>query len=219
MKILCIADIHGDAAAAKNAARFAQENKIGRIIVAGDFCVYGIGDGERLVQAKEMLEVLGHVLAIPGNCDCRNLVEFLDESGMNLHRKVMNLGGMDFAGFGGSSPTPFNSPIVFSEEEIYKNLRQLMETAGKGAIMICHVPPYGTKCDKTNFGTHVGSTSLRRIIEEYKPTLCVSSHVHECGGATDEIGETKIVNIGKLSEGRAIIINAPDGSFEKVNIN
>jgi len=40
---------------------------------------------------------------------------------------------------------------------------------------------------------HVGSESVRKIIEEYQPILCACGHIHE-SRCIDKIGETIIVN-------------------------
>jgi Icc-related predicted phosphoesterase len=56
----------------------------------------------------------------------------------------------------------------------------------------------------------VGSASLRKIIEEKKPALCVCSHIHEGAGKTDTIGNTKILNVGPLSHGNIAVIDTKD---------
>ncbi len=55
---------------------------------------------------------------------------------------------------------------------------------------------------------HVGSTSVRKAIEEYQPILGLHGHIHESSGV-DKIGKTLVMNPGsEYSEGvlRAYLI-------------
>ena len=54
-------------------------------------------------------------------------------------------------------------------------------------ILLTHAPPYGTKTDTLPSGEHAGSTSIRKIIEEYQPTLNLCGHIPESRGI-DQIG-------------------------------
>jgi Icc-related predicted phosphoesterase len=73
-------------------------------------------------------------------------------------------------------------------------------------LMICHTPPYETKCDRIVGGKAVGSTAARRFIEEVKPDICISGHIHE-SAATDAIGPTMIINAGPFKGGGYIIVH------------
>ena len=73
-----------------------------------------------------------------------------------------------------------------------------------------HCPPYDTKCDEIDGGKHVGSTAVRSIIETKKPDLVLCSHIHEAGGRFDEVGKTKILNLGRLYDGRAYVLEAEE---------
>ena len=114
-------------------------------------------------------------------------------------------------GFGGSNPTPFNTPLEFEEIQIYDEAKKALESIKdeKITLFITHAPPYGTKTDLLPSGEHVGSESIRRIIEELQPTLNICGHIHEARG-TDKIGETIIINPGELSDGYACLITISD---------
>ena len=58
----------------------------------------------------------------------------------------------------------------------------------------------GTKTDLLPSGKHVGSESLRKIIEEFQPTINLCGHIHE-SMAIDKIGKTTIINPGMLKRG------------------
>jgi Icc-related predicted phosphoesterase len=44
---------------------------------------------------------------------------------------------------------------------------------------------------------------VRRVIEETNPDLCICGHIHETFGKHDQIGNTKIINVGP----KGVIIN------------
>ncbi|MBC7080699.1 MAG: metallophosphoesterase family protein [Thermoplasmatales archaeon] len=67
-------------------------------------------------------------------------------------------------------------------------------------IVVSHYPPYKTK-DKAFFGMHIGDKSLRKIMEEKKPSYIICGHVHEDAGY-GKFGDTIVVNssVGKSGE-------------------
>jgi Icc-related predicted phosphoesterase len=89
-----------------------------------------------------------------------------------------------------------------SEEEIESALLGAAEgiEPGKPVIIVSHQPPRGVKGDRLRSGSHVGSTALRAFIEEVKPLICFTGHIHE-GRGIDSIGPTRIVNPGPLGYG------------------
>ena len=210
MKILCIADIHGDRWAVEKLKEFAREKRIENILILGDFPAHG--NFNSLETAKFVLETLKefNLIVIPGNCDPWEIIPFLQEKKVSLHGEAKNLPetGVKIAGFGGSNPTPFGTPLEFEEAYIYDELSQKLTTGIKGEkfILALHVPPKDTNCDLTSFGTHSGSSAIRKIVEEFQPKLVLCSHVHESAGQEDNLGESIIANIGKLGEGNLGII-------------
>jgi Icc-related predicted phosphoesterase len=216
MKILCIADIHGDEDSVRGMRDFVENNGIDLVLILGDFPGYGVFRNRELSMAgvKSILDIIRdlNLLAIPGNCDHPEILDLFNELGINLHERVKELNGIKMVGFGGSSTTPFDSPFEISEEEIYARLRDLMESVKEDRVILAlHCPPGDTNCDMTGEGAHVGSGSIRRIIEEFQPTLTVCSHIHEAGGSLDWIGETRVANIGMLSQGNIGIIETDEG--------
>ena len=59
-------------------------------------------------------------------------------------------------------------------------------------------------------GKPVGSTAARRFIEEVKPDVCISGHIHESAGV-DRIGATQIFNAGPFKGGGYIVVRTIDG--------
>jgi len=211
MKVLCLADIHGDIPAVKKAAEYAKRNGINHALILGDFPSHGafrnIELSTKAVKDSFMaLEGL-QVMAIPGNCDLADSPSLFDELGINLHKKTIELEGWTIAGFGGSNITPFDTPFEMDEDEMYAGLRDLLAPlARESTILAVHCPPKDTNCDMNYAGTHAGSSGIRKAIEEFSPHAVLCSHIHESGGLRDEIGKSLIANIGPAGKGRAGII-------------
>lgn len=215
MRILVAADIHGDMGGVEKARRYAVDNEIDTILLLGDFPAYGdLRDEERnLGWSSRVLDELSdfRLMAIPGNCDSLGVIEEFDKRGINLHERIEIFKETSIAGFGGASPTPFNTPFEMSDDEVYRRLRDLMQKIETvNTILAVHQPPNGTRCDLTTAGMHAGSLAVRRIIEEYQPNLVVCSHIHEAGGEKEVMGESNVVNVGPVSQNRVGVIHITD---------
>jgi len=213
MKILAVSDLHGDV---KPITSYLQNNKVDLIIIAGDITHFGPAElGEDILN--EISSFHTPVLAIPGNCDPGSIHVNLDNSqAINIHARNMVIRDIGICGFGGSNPTPFDTPLEFEEIQIYDEAKKALNgiKEQKITLFITHAPPYGTKTDLLPSGAHVGSKSLRRIIEELQPTINICGHIHEARG-TDKIGDTYIINPGQISEGHACIIKISDDPKEE----
>lgn len=114
--------------------------------------------------------------------------------------------------FGWSNPTPFDSPRECCEEELEERLQRTVAKVRDidTAVFCIHVPPYNTFIDQAPMleddlsvsvrGGHthmsaVGSTAVRRIIEQYQPLLGLHGHIHESPGRA-KIGRTECLNPG-----------------------
>jgi hypothetical protein len=197
MRLLAVSDIHSHISAVKKLKEVYSKQKIDLIVVCGDFTRYGPKE-----STEEILNELNfaRILAVPGNLDTKGVIEALEEKNVSLHGKTVEVKGINFTGFGGS--TGVMGEIKFSEEEIRKALRGLMEK-GKKTVLVTHTPPFGTEIDKTNAGVHIGSKTVREVIEEFQPLLSLSGHCHEAAGKT-VIGKTLCINTGALMYGTGI---------------
>jgi len=163
MKILAISDIHGKC---HQIFDYLNKNQVDLIILTGDITHFG-----PLELAEDILNQIccfdAPVLAIPGNCDPEGIHGRIENSNaINIHGRTVTINDMGICGFGGSNPTPFNTPLEFDEVEIYNEIKKIMEQIKdqKIRILVTHAPPFGTKTDTLPSGDHVGSTSIRRII-------------------------------------------------------
>jgi hypothetical protein len=127
---------------------------------------------------------------------------------------------------GWAGTTPWKSPREVPDEELIKKFQPMIDKVQnmENAIFNIHNPPYETPIDLApeldadlkpviKGGSismvHVGSMTVRRIIENYKPMLGIHGHIHEARGFV-KIGRTLCINPGsEYGEGilRGAIIN------------
>jgi hypothetical protein len=164
-----------------------------------------------------------------GNDDDPAVIDMLNESRLvvNPEGRVLEIaGGYEMVSVGYSNKTPFNSPRELDEDHLYA---RIAEQAGlladpRKAIFNLHCPPYDSGLDLAPMLTReiemvmsagqpvmipVGSTAVRRAIEEFQPLLGLHGHVHESRG-TVRIGETLCLNPGSeyaASFLRGVIVN------------
>jgi len=216
MKILAVGDIHGDY---QKIIKYLKNNQVDLIIITGDITQFGPAElGEEILNEISRFDI--PVLAIPGNCDPQSIHSKIENSrAVNIHGRSLIIKDIGICGFGGSNPTPFNTPLEFEEVEIYDKASKLIKGIAeeKISLLITHAPPYNTKTDLLPSGEHAGSISIRKIIEEYQPTLNLCGHIHEAR-AVDQIGNTKIVNPGEISEGYGCLIQISDNDEDPVDV-
>ncbi len=199
MRILALSDMHGNFS--KIASILGKAGEVDMILVAGDITNFGPED-----KAKELFNLLADktVLAVPGNCDPKGVLNVIEASGaISLHNSSFKSGDVTFIGLGGSNPTPFNTPFEHSEEEIRVMLRELLLRTPRTSrmVLLSHAPPRDT-LDGTANG-NVGSEAIREMLS--KVDLVVCGHIHEARGVK-RVGNTTIINPGKASSGCAVTI-------------
>ncbi len=209
MKIVSFGDVH---MATRNLTRMTEVLRdTDLVILSGDLTNFGGVDDARQV-IDEVRRACPRVLAVPGNLDQDEVFPFLETEKIALHAKGVVRDGVGIFGCGGSNITPFHTPSELTEDEIYDALRRGYETVReyRPLLMICHTPPFNTKCDRIAGGRAVGSTAARRFIEEVQPAVCISGHIHESAGV-DTIGATTVVNAGPFKGGGYIVVTS-DGT-------
>jgi uncharacterized protein len=231
LKALCVADLHGSeealalleklvASESKSDGDNENKNESGNgknesgkldfVIVAGDITQFGPVD-----YAKRVVEIIrksgAECVAVHGNTDSLQVKLFLEKEGVSIHNKKRILKGSDgteieFVGYGGSSPTPFQTAITYSEAQIYADLSKLVT---KQSVLVTHSPPYGLplELDKTFDLKNAGSKSVRKIVDERRPRACVCAHVHERSGETNVLG-CRVIKLGPLKEGKYCVVNS-----------
>jgi Icc-related predicted phosphoesterase len=183
---------------------------------AGVFRAVTRAEVERWVSiADERVAAAGvPCVMMAGNDDDPIVDEVLERARVVRHIDggLGELGPYTLLGFGYSNPTPWNSPRELPEEEIESRLRELVRGLDdpRLAVFNVHVPPHNSSLDLApklradlSFATTgsqphtvpVGSTAVRRVIEDCQPLLALHGHVHESKAATT-IGSTVCLNPG-----------------------
>ena len=219
MKIVGITDIHGEHN--EDFYKYLKENDIDLVLVAGDITDFGPLD-----FVKEFMDKLYdcdvEVFAIPGNCDPAGICNAIRDAGsLCLHNNLIGFGNTVIMGYGGSNPTPFNTPGETDDDHIYESVYELLaeydyignDTKPTVTILLTHAPPYNTKVDELPDGTHVGSQGVKKPIHEFQPNINICGHIHEAR-AIDKIGETTVVNPGMLKDGHCVLIDIDDETVE-----
>ena len=165
--------------------------------------------------AVERLQPLGIECVINlGNDDDPEVARALRESSWVRFAEddVYDLNGVEVVSWGWSNRTPWNSPREQDEDELEASI---MAAAAKArdpehAIFNLHCPPYNSGLDiapavtddfkvQTRGGTPmtipVGSTAVRRVIEQVQPLVGLHGHVHDSRGAC-KLGRTLCINPG-----------------------
>lgn len=223
MNILAISDIHSNEN--DGLYDYLDKNNVDILIISGDITNFGPVKFVKIFLNK-LSEYVNVILAIPGNCDPKEVEKKIDESkAICIHDNAIEYDNIVMYGFGGSNPTPFNTPGEMDENILYDSIKNVLDSKniesikissenfphGKISILITHAPPKDTEADKISGGDHVGSESIRKIIEEYKPRLNICGHIHEAR-AFDMLDETIVINPGTLSDGYGCLIEIDDNN-------
>ena len=213
MKILAISDPHGDYS--KIMEMMEKAGDFDLAVIVGD--ITDFGPDEKVEELMEMFD--RPVIAIPGNCDQRSILEVLDASkAINLHGKAEQIGNIRFIGLGGSNPTPFNTPFELSEEEIEKTLEGMVCSAENNddcgtLVLLTHAPPHGAR-DELPFG-HVGSKAIQKFVG--RVDLIVCGHIHEAKGL-EQVGKTVVVNPGEACKGSCALIKLEETEGKPIEV-
>lgn len=171
------------------------------------------------------------VFFIPGNHDHPDLMEspsYIPENFLQMHNKISmfspevensDIKSLLLLGFGGATPIPgFPSGpgpnyITFTEDELRDQLTNLFsettslrQNASICTILFVHNPPFNTTLDFTHQKVHVGSKSVRDIIENYSPEVFIAGHIHE-SKSIESLGDTLMINPGEAKYGHYAVID------------
>lgn len=119
------------------------------------------------------------VIVLPGNYDMDLSPTVLGHR--QIHKKVVEIGGLRIAGYGGANirtaGIPEEGMVRFIENKDYSEPYEFL-TKEKPDIIVCHQPPYGHFDHIASFGS-IGSRGLEKAIDEINPLVVFSGHVHE----------------------------------------
>ena len=120
---------------------------------------------------------------LPGNYDID--LRYTDLDHRDLHQKKKKHGDLLFAGYGGApiatSGIPEKLAVVYhessNEQNFYSEPHDLFSEYLPD-VMALHNPVYGY-FDRIPAVGHVGSVGIRNYLDDHKPMLVTSGHVHE----------------------------------------
>jgi len=192
MKAMVFSDIHNDRAAVERLMRGDADC----FFAAGDLATFQRGLA-KMGEAMQALAEKRPVYVLPGNHESATDIEtFCQEFGFtNFHGATAELNGARFAGLGYSTPTPFDTPGEWSEEQMAAQLEAF--AARTPDVLICHAPPLHTELDRIRDGLHGGSRAVREFIETHQPRYFFCGHIHEAEGVVIQMGRTRAINVGK----------------------
>jgi hypothetical protein len=212
MKIVSFGDVH---MAISQMAKIAVELATADVIIlSGDLTNFGgRADAQKVLDAAR--SYCPTVLAVPGNLDRPDVIEFLRHEQVDLHGTGRRMHELAIFGCGGSNLTPFHSPLEYQDEELGAILAQAYAEVANARVqlMVCHTPPYATRLDRLTTGAPVGSRSVRDFITQHQPQVCITGHIHESPGV-DFIGRTKVLNAGPFAAGGYIVIQYHNGEID-----
>lgn len=204
MKLLALTDVHG---AYDTAERIlAAESGTSGVIVGGDVSTNGTLP-EIETAIRRFKKSSAPLFVVAGNMDPPEVESALINLGVGINARGLLLDQVGLFGVSGSPATPMGTPYEISEEEIALRAHSGWKDvqAARTTIFVPHAPPHGTTVDRIGHDRHVGSTSVRKFIEQCQPDLVVCGHIHEARGM-DQIGRTKIVNCGPAGRGFYAVI-------------
>ena len=189
-RLLVFSDIHNDSAALQRLMSIEADY----YFAAGDLVSWGRG----LDKMGEMMKSRAdRVYVLPGNHEsAADIAAFCRRFGFhNFHGGKLALPGAHVGGLGYSSPTPFDTPGEYAEDEMGERLKTF--EALKPLVMVCHAPPLDTPLDRVRDGLHAGSRAIREFIDRVQPLHFFCGHIHEAEGVVTQIGSTRAMNVGK----------------------
>jgi uncharacterized protein len=191
MKILALSDIHGDQRFMQTMAQKGKAANVDLVILAGDLADdHGNIDGLVGPLKAEGLDVA----VLPGNHEGLAKTNFLVKKydAKSLHGYVIQKGDVGIFGCGYADVGIHQ----LSEAEFFNTLKQAHEQVKdvKTKIMVSHVQPSDSII---GLGVFPGSTGVRRAVEQFQPQIHICGHIHETHGMQEQIGKTKVLNVGK----------------------
>jgi hypothetical protein len=190
MRALVFSDLHNDVKALERL----MEIEADYYFAAGDLVSWARGLDK---LGEPMRRRADRVYVLPGNHESESdIAEFCARFGFtNFHGTSLEVAGTHIAGLGYSTPTPFETPGEYTEQEMAARLSKFSGLSP--LVLVCHAPPLNTDLDRIREGLHAGSQAVRDFIEQRQPTHFFCGHIHEAEGKVVQMGATRAMNVGK----------------------
>ncbi|MCX8172608.1 MAG: metallophosphoesterase family protein [Archaeoglobaceae archaeon] len=195
MKLLLLSDIHSNT---KNLEEILKSAEFDLLLISGDLTHFKKQD---VVVIDEIISrYTTECYAVHGNCDHKEILSYELNAIDFIHGRSLELDRFTLYGIGGSLKTPFGTPSEYAEEDYEKIFKSFKFSEFN--ILLSHSPAKGI-LDKTNYGEHIGSETIRRYLEKFR--IAITGHVHESFGVVK--GDFIAVNPGPVNWGRFAILN------------
>jgi uncharacterized protein len=128
-------------------------------------------------------------LGVRGNHDAEDALEALGVE--DLHLGCAEVGGMRFAGFGGSPRYSRDGGNEWTEDEA----QELLAHLPPADVLLTHAPPAGVN-DEPDDHAHRGSPALRAWLERTRPAWLLHGHtLPHPGRRVQHLGPTRVVHV------------------------
>jgi len=193
MKILATGCVHSDDTLVQQLVQTAENEQVDLVVICGDLTL-AEHNAESVI--KPFVDKNIPVAFVPGNHESTATADFLVElfPVTNLHGSSLAHGDIGFFGCGGANIGLHQ----ISESEIFALLslgHEQVKSSGK-RIMITHNHPADTQMAKMSQYV-LGSSGVKKAIEELQPDILLCAHVHEASGLEEQIGKTRVINVAK----------------------
>jgi Icc-related predicted phosphoesterase len=193
LRILAAADVHGDKKLVSRLADKAEKKKVDLVVLCGDLTFFETDVSGMIGPFREKDK---KVIFVPGNHETLATADFLSkmyDKTYNLHGYSIMIGDVGFFGVGGGNVGIFDVDEAETKKLLKRALKGIRNAKKK--VLVSHMPPVDTKLDNLGW-TNAGSKSIREIIEDVQPDLCLCGHIHETFGEEEMIGKTRVINVG-----------------------
>jgi Icc-related predicted phosphoesterase len=112
----------------------------------------------------------------------------MKQFGKSIDKYYVTYGEVAIAGVGNENWSTLNYDDLNSLKKNFDMMKP------KKRVLVSHWHAKGTKAE---FSGVEGDRILRKAVEELKPDLLISAHIHEAEGIEDKIGKTKVVQVGR----------------------
>ncbi|PYV11558.1 MAG: hypothetical protein DMG23_04040 [Acidobacteria bacterium] len=209
MRILAMADIHGEFDVYDRLPSLVARPRAEAVVLAGDLLgAFGESpttEEAQTANAREISERLSplrvQVLYVMGNDDFVEL-EPGSERIQPLHGRRVEMGPYNFVGYEYSPPFMcgvFEEP----EEEIAADIARLEPLMDRQTILVTHSPAEGI-LDRGFFNRSAGSPSILAAVKRRSVLAHIHGHIHACFGR-----EGRHFNVAVARQRRAMVMELP----------
>jgi len=194
MKAFLFSDLHANYRELDNIKKYLEQHKeIGLIIFAGDL----INMGEPVSFVQKFIEVINDIgldlIWVPGNNDFGRGYYKLDKEFKSVEGRIVNLGGRNFTGVGGS-------PASWAGQ--YAGESMIDQRSIADSIFVSHVPPPGVH----NYQKHDCQSPTSSRVFADSPIVHICGHIHNQWGCS-YLGKTKIIKLSPVDRGFYAILD------------